>query len=86
MKSMKTREKCTKLQYFRAQGDIFRWLVLYDQHSKTQVNQFTIKYNKEKIQILSFEKPEPENVFAFLLNKSLKLLINSQNSVQLMFC
>ena len=48
------------IMIIKAQGDVFKLLVLSDQQWKTPKNKFTVKYDKEKQQIFTFEKLESE--------------------------
>lgn len=63
-----------------AHCDLLKWLVLHVQNPKT----FSSVYDKEKQQILTSSKLEPESLsWSYLLEKLRKGLVNPQKGIQL---
>ncbi len=84
MKHQKTVKACLS-QLPRAQGDVFKGLVLFDQQSKTQrYSVFSdIKRSRKSFHVRSWNQTTFGIFSLFLLEKQLKRLTSHQNYCQL---
>lgn len=71
------------LWFLKAEGGVFKCLVLSDRDSNTQI--FSVDNDTKKQQILTFEKMEPANVWLAFFSDN-RLIISALQSSRLCFC